>query len=320
LSVFALKLIPNQSISRPAFVFLGVSTSQSLGHRVFPRWLQIVGAEADLLGVDLPLNASPPAYRQVVQRIKGDDKLLGALVTSHKANLFEHAADLFDEFSPDALALREISPIYKVNGRLAADAIDAAASRRVLASLIPEGYWRDSRAQALILGAGGAGVALAYALLTDANNVPAHVILTETDPARANLARAILQPWAVNASLEVLHVGEGASDRLLAALPEGSLVVNATGMGKDRPGSPISGDLPFPMRGLAWEFNYRGERQFLEQARGQAGARDLTVEDGWRLFICGWSFGMSRVFAFEVDEQQLAQFAQAAEGVRGGWL
>jgi hypothetical protein len=37
------------------------------------------------------------------------------------------------------------------------------------------------------------------------------------------------------------HVGGGHWDDLVSAAPPGSLIVNATGMGKDRPGSPITG-------------------------------------------------------------------------------
>ena len=56
------------------------------------------------------------------------------------------------------------------------------------------------------------------------------------------------------------------NDDLLAALPAGSLVVNATGLGKDRPGSPLTGEVRSRWKGIAWEFNYRGELEFLHQA------------------------------------------------------
>ena len=49
---------------------------------------------------------------------------------------------------------------------------------------------------------------------------------------------------------------------MLAARPPHSLVVNASGLGKDRPGSPLPDGAPFPRHGVAWELNYRGERLF----------------------------------------------------------
>ena len=65
------------------------------------------------------------------------------------------------------------------------------------------------------------------------------------------------------------------NDALMSKLPEGSLVINATGMGKDRPGSPISEAGIFPKNGLVWELNYRGELDFLKQA--QSSKRSLTA-------------------------------------------
>ncbi len=86
------------------------------------------------------------------------------------------------------------------------------------------------------------------------------------------------------------------SDRLLSELPAASLVVNATGMGKDRPGSPLSDGSPFPRGGYVWEFNYRGSLEFWHQARAQQEARGLVLEDGWRYFVHGWSQVVADVF------------------------
>src|SRR5438034_166077 len=72
------------------------------------------------------------------------------------------------------------------------------------------------------------------------------------------------------------------NDRLLAELHPGALVINATGMGKDTPGSPITDAAEFPRGAHVWELNYRGELEFLHQAQRQAQTRGLRVEDGWR--------------------------------------
>jgi len=42
-----------------------------------------------------------------------------------------------------------------------------------------------------------------------------------------------------------------------------SIVINATGMGKDTTDSPIINEGLFPKHGIAWEFNYRGELDFM---------------------------------------------------------
>jgi shikimate 5-dehydrogenase len=102
------------------------------------------------------------------------------------------------------------------------------------------------------------------------------------------------------------------NDARMAALPPGSLVINATGMGKDRPGSPITDAGVFPERGLAWELNYRGELTFLRQAQAQQSARALTVEDGWVYFLHGWAQVIAEVFHAALTPERFAQLAEAA--------
>jgi shikimate 5-dehydrogenase len=77
-------------------------------------------------------------------------------------------------------------------------------------------------------------------------------------------------------------------------------VINATGLGKDAPGSPLSEAAVFPQAGIVWELNYRGDLVFLAQARAQESARSLRIEDGWRYFIHGWTRIIAEVFAIEI--------------------
>eukprot|EP00752_Nemacystus_decipiens_P019106 g17162.t1 len=79
------------------------------------------------------------------------------------------------------------------------------------------------------------------------------------------------------------------NDAILSSLRPGSLVINATGLGKDAPGSPLTHQAKFPDNGIVWELNYRGDLVFLDQATTQAEARKLQVEDGWTYFIHGWT-------------------------------
>jgi hypothetical protein len=84
-----------------------------------------------------------------------------------------------------------------------------------------------------------------------------------------------------------LAASPDANDEQLAGLAAASVVVNATGLGKDRPGSPLTDAAVFPDGAVAWDFNYRGDLVFLQQAERQAGERNLRVEDGWTYFIHG---------------------------------
>ena len=106
------------------------------------------------------------------------------------------------------------------------------------------------------------------------------------------------------------------SARLVESAPSGSLIVNASGLGKDRPGSPVPDGSLFPHRAWVWEFNYRGSLEFLTQARSQEDDRALTVVDGWRYFIHGWSQVIAEVFDIELDAATLNRLAEAAESTR----
>ena len=107
------------------------------------------------------------------------------------------------------------------------------------------------------------------------------------------------------------------NDALVSRLPPHSLVMNATGLGKDGPGSPLTAAARFPEQGFAWDFNYRGNLVFLEQARAQAAARSLVVEDGWIYFIHGWTRVMAEVLHLDIPSSgpvldELSQIAAAA--------
>ena len=93
-------------------------------------------------------------------------------------------------------------------------------------------------------------------------------------------------------------------------------VINATGMGKDTPGSPITWQGQFPRYGVAWEFNYRGELDFLHQAQAQAEARQLRVEDGWVYFVHGWAQVAAQVLHFELTPELFNRLERLAASVR----
>jgi shikimate 5-dehydrogenase len=87
-------------------------------------------------------------------------------------------------------------------------------------------------------------------------------------------------------------------------------------MGKDSPGSPITGAGVFPRRGIAWEFNYRGELDFMHQALRQVDERELKVEDGWIYFVHGWSQVVAQVLHVDLTPEVFAALERAAATVR----
>jgi shikimate dehydrogenase len=103
----------------PTMYFIGVTTDQSAMTRIFPQWAKMLGLDkAQLIGIDLPLQASREQYREVLEQVKYDPLSLGALITTHKIALFSAANDLFDIFDPYAQLCQEVSCISKRDGRL----------------------------------------------------------------------------------------------------------------------------------------------------------------------------------------------------------
>src|SRR5215470_5249658 len=96
----------------PTMYFIGVTTGQSSIVRLFPLWAGVLGLHnAHLSGVDLPLHAEPSQYRQVVAQIKNDPLSLGALITTHKIDLFQATSDMFDSLDRYAQLCQEVSCI-----------------------------------------------------------------------------------------------------------------------------------------------------------------------------------------------------------------
>lgn len=307
---------------RPTMYFFGVTTSQSSSLRAFPAWAEAIGyPKAQLLGVDLPLNAPAEQYREAVEQIKYDPLSLGALVTSHKLNTLRAARDLFVGLSDDAALCDEISCIYKRDGKLLGYAGDPYTSERSMARFIPPGYWREHQAEVLCFGGGGAAVAICvhFAAHRSPEDRPRRIVVVDIKREKLDHLRHILEDKLPPSGIGfdyVLNADPRENDRLMAGMPPRTLVINATGMGKDLPGSPITNAAVFPEQGIAWELNYRGELNFWHQARAQVATRDLRVEDGWHYFIEGWANVISKVFDVEITPAIFQQFAKAAEVIR----
>jgi shikimate 5-dehydrogenase len=293
-----------RAAAEPTMSFVGVTTGSSSIVRVFPAWAEHLGLDAVIAGVDLPLHAAPERYRDVVRAIRDDPRSVGALVTTHKLDLLRAARDLFDELGEDAELLGEVSSISKRDGRLVGDAKDPVSSGLSLEAIVPDGHWDERGAELLLLGAGGSALALTlyvHRRAASGRDVPRRVVVTDRDRERLEEMRAVHArlPWRI--PVAYVHATEtGVNDRELERLPEASVVINATGLGKDRPGSPVSDDARFPPGAVAWDFNYRGDLVFLDQARRQAEAARLRVVDGWTYFIHGWTRVMAEVFAIDI--------------------
>ena len=283
----------------PTFYFVGVTTAKSSIMKVFPAWARHLGmGDCAIRGIDCALHDDPAVYRKVVQFLKEDEQSRGALVTTHKLDLLKAARDLFDWLDPYALQLGEVSSISKRNGRLRGHAKDPISSGLSFEAVVPGDYWSKSGAEVCLLGAGGSSLALTiYLMNLPAERRPAGILVTNRSAARLQEMKAIHSRMECPIRMEYFLCPTAAdNDKVLTRLPPGSMVINATGLGKDAPGSPLTVNAEFPMNGIAWDFNYRGELVFMEQAKAQKAIKNLKIEDGWVYFVHGWLSVIAEVF------------------------
>jgi shikimate 5-dehydrogenase len=290
--------------TKPSFYFVGVTTGKSSIMRVFPKWAEYLKlGDVAIRGIDCKWHDDPEVYRKVVAFLKKDPLSLGALVTTHKMDLLEAARGQFEYLDPYAELLAEISSISKQGGQLRGHAKDPITSGLSLEAFVPAGYWRRTGAEMCLLGAGGSSLALTCYIMKQKprEEWPSRIVVTNRSPKRLEHMRGVHQ--GINPGIRMEYVlAETAekNDLVVSALKPGSLVVNATGLGKDAPGSPLTDAVRFPQDGLVWEYNYRGELVFLDQARSQQKARNLSIEDGWVYFIHGWNRVIAEVFHREI--------------------
>jgi shikimate dehydrogenase len=310
------------------FYFIGVTTGQSAMARILPLWAKNLDINLNLIGIDLPLDADPSRYRKAVLDLKEDTKAIGSVVTTHKLKTFEHASDLFTEFDALAELTREVCMIRKHGSHLAGlSTPDCLSITLSLKSMLGKNYWREHVSDVLCFGAGGIARAIALSLLCDFESLsplttkhpfkPRKLHLVDIEQRQLQSIRSLLEPLRDNMDIQYVCQSKAEDNvQILAHLPKGSLIVNATGMGKDRPGSPLSDQASFPANSIIWDLNYRGERQFLKQARSQELEKSLQIHDGWLCFMHGWTQALQLALQQTFPPDQFRQLFEIAEPFR----
>ena len=296
---------PIQTKIVPTFYFIGVTTAQSSIMKVFPRWMKALGhPEVVIEGIDHKPHDDREAYRRTVAQIKYDPLSLGALVTTHKIDLLEAARDMFDHLDSSSVLTGETSCISKRADGLWAHAKDPITSGLSMDAFLGEGYFGRSGGYFLCFGAGGSGKAMALHLINkkDPADRPRRFIVTNRSEGRLLGMKAMVESLETDIEFIYVHNADPrVNDMIMQAMPPGTVVVNATGMGKDSPGSPITDEGLFPLNGIAWEINYRGELDFWHQAMAQKESRNLFIEDGWLYFVHGWTQVIAEVLRIDLD-------------------
>jgi shikimate 5-dehydrogenase len=302
------------------FFFIGVTTTKSSIMKVFPLWMKLLGRDdVVIVGIDCKIHDKPENYRKIVAKIKDDPLSLGALVTTHKIDLLTAARDMFDYLDPYAQITDEVSSISKREGRLEGHAKDPLTSGLSLDAIVSKDYFASTGGDVLCFGAGGSAIAtlLHLANKKDQEDRPKRFTFVNRSQGRLEHAKGMVSRLNTDIEVEYIQNADPAvNDKLMENFPPYSVIINATGMGKDTPGSPITWEGKFPLNAIAWEFNYRGELAFMHQAFAQIESRKVIVEDGWLYFVHGWTQVVSQVLHFDLTPELFDQMNQIASRVR----
>jgi len=309
-----------EKATQPTMYFIGVTTEKSSIMTLFPKWAKILElGDVVIKGIDIEIHAPAETYRKVVEFIKHDEHSLGALVTTHKIDLYHAAKDLFDEFDPFAISFGELSSISKKDGKLIGHAKDPITSGLAMDAFIPTDYWKNHGGDLFIMGAGGSAIAICYHLLQEkfGQNIPARIIVTNRSKPRLDEIEKIVKELRPDVESQFyLCPNAGDNDEVLSKAAPYSLIVNATGLGKDRPGSPLRDDVQFPNHSLIWELNYRGDLTMMKQAISSKEKDQLTIEDGWVYFLHGWTQVIAEVFHIEMTDEKFDEIDKISNLVR----
>ena len=148
---------------------------------VFPAWAEHLGLkDAVIRGMDFALHDDPQKYRGAVAFIRDDPLSLGALVTTHKLDLFDACKDMFDEVDLHAALMSEISCISKRGGKLIAHAKDPISSGLSIDNFLPPSHFETSKAHLFSMGAGGSTIAISWHLMKAVapENRPAGMVIS----------------------------------------------------------------------------------------------------------------------------------------------
>jgi shikimate dehydrogenase len=315
------EIFPMVKKTVPTFYFIGVTTGKSSIMKVFPLWMKVLGREEVVMeGMDCKIHDDPKVYRNAVAQIKYDPLSLGALVTTHKIDLLTAARDMFEYLDPYAMITDEVSSISKLDGRLEGHAKDPLTSGASLEAIIENDYFAKTHGDVLCFGAGGSAIAtlLHLANKKDKGDRPSKFTFVNRSQGRLDHAKEMVSGLKTDIEIEYICNSDPLiNDRIMEKFPPYSIIINATGMGKDTPGSPITWEGIFPMNCISWEFNYRGELDFLHQSLAQVENRKVKVEDGWIYFVHGWTQVVAQVLHFDLTPDLFARLNQAASTVRG---
>ncbi|MCX6384535.1 MAG: shikimate dehydrogenase, partial [Actinobacteria bacterium] len=180
-------------------------------------------------------------------------------------------------------------------------------------------YFAKNNAEVLFFGAGGSSIATILHLINKKNKDgrPSKIIVVNRSQGRLDHLKKIVEKVGTDIQMKyICNDDPEVNDEIISSLPDQSIVINATGMGKDIPGSPVTDAGLFPKNSWAWEFNYRDELGFMHQAERQIKTRGVKVEDGWIYFIHGWTQVIFQALHIEMTPEIFDKLEKIANTIR----
>lgn len=238
-------------------------------HSLSPAMHNAAFAALGLDSVYIPWKVGVEDFPTALQAARKMENFGGGNVTvPHK----ERAAQLCDGLSPEAEALGAVNTLVAQDGRLFGHNTDGAG---FLCSLVEEGFDPKGK-RVLILGAGGAAKAVAFALAWAG---AAELTIANRTLERAEALAALLRGRSLRCQILALDLH---NKPLAPAIASADLVVNATSIGL-RPEDPSPIDCgPLSPRALAVDLIYNPrETAFLKEA----GRRGLRVQNGLGMLL-----------------------------------
>ncbi|MGC5017853.1 hypothetical protein [Micromonospora sp. DT47] len=309
----------------PLYLFVGISTAGSSIHTAFPLWAPTFAPGAVLRGVDLPATTDPAEFRRLAIAMRDNPLVRGAVVTSHKLRMYDAITELIDHADPLSAITHELNALDTRDG-IHAFARDPQSLDILLGAMTPE--WIGPDRSMICIGSGGAATALMLAMGLDipATIASGHATPRTTQGRRGSLTILGIERQAL-AAMRVVRQRAGILDAdvttAIAATPDvtgtytrradpGTVIVNATGLGKTSPGSPLERPADLPPGVLAWDFNYRGTLTFLQQAQ-EAGTATMN---GWDYFLAGWTAALAAITSTEATTHLFDQIRRLSTGLR----
>lgn len=238
-----------------------------IGHSLSPAMHNAAIAELGLDYVYVPFDVDPADLGRAVEGVRALG-IAGVNVTiPHK----EAVIEFLDEVEQDALEIGSVNTVLNRDGRLVGSSTDGPAFIR---SLVETGY-SPLGSRAVVLGGGGAGRAIAFALAKSG----ASVVIYDEAPGKAEKLAGDVREVAKADLAE----GESEFGRVIDRLSEATLLVNCTpvGMSPNVDRIPISEDL---LREdlTVYDVVYNPMKTKLLQSAERKGAR---VASGIKMFV-----------------------------------